>query len=149
MSYDMRIYVAWVIALIATLGSLYFSEIREFRPCILCWYQRIFMYPLVLLLGIAAFRSDAGIKTYVLPLAILGLSTAMFQNLETWGVIPTIKACGIDPSASCGTPWPIWGLHSPLNTIITIPVLSSIAFSIIIALFTWNYPKPSIATRHN
>lgn len=137
MTRDTRIYLAWVLALVATIGSLYFSEIKGFRPCILCWYQRICMYPLVIILGVAAFRSDAGVRKYALPLSIIGLCVAMFQNLETWGIIPTIKACGIDPSASCGTPWPVWGMHSPLNSIVTIPVLSSISFIAIIALLSW------------
>lgn len=137
MSRDNRLYLAWVVALVATLGSLYFSEIRQFRPCILCWYQRICMYPLVILLGIAAFRSDFGIRKYALPLAVIGWFTALYQNLETWGVVPTLKACGIDPSASCGTPWPVWGANEALNKAITIPVLSMIAFTLIIALLSW------------
>ncbi|RJF71583.1 disulfide bond formation protein B [Deinococcus cavernae] len=137
MTRDTRLYLAWVVAIVATLGSLFFSEIKEFRPCILCWYQRIAMYPLAVLLGLAAFRSDFGIRRYALTLAAIGWGLALFQNLETWGVVPTIKACTTDPSASCGIPWPIWGATSPLNTIITIPVLSMIAFTLIIALLSW------------
>ena len=60
MTRDNRLYLAWVVALIATLGSLYFSEVRGFVPCVLCWFQRIAMYPLVIVLGVAAFRSDLG-----------------------------------------------------------------------------------------
>lgn len=137
MSRDNRLYLAWVVALVATLGSLYFSEIRGFNPCILCWYQRICMYPLVILLGIAAFRSDFGIRKYALPLAVIGWLTALYQNLETWGVVPTLKACVVDASASCGTPWPVWGANDALNKAITIPVLSMIAFTLIIALLSW------------
>lgn len=140
MTRDNRIYLAWVVALVATLGSLYFSEIRLFRPCILCWYQRICMYPLVLILGIAAFRSDFGIRRYVLPLALIGALTGLYQNLETWGVVPTLKACGIDPSASCGTPWEVWGnagFALTLNKVLSIPMLSMIAFALIIALLSW------------
>ena len=51
------LYLAWLVALTATFGSLYFSEIREFVPCELCWIQRIFMYPLVILLGVAVFTT--------------------------------------------------------------------------------------------
>lgn len=137
MTRDTRLYLAWVVALVATLGSLYFSEIKGFRPCVLCWYQRIAMYPQVLLLGIAAFRSDYGVRRYALPLAIIGWLTALYQNLETWGIVPTIKGCTIDPAASCGTPWPIWGMGSSLNTVLTIPVLSMIAFTLIIVLLSW------------
>ena len=55
---DNGMHLSWLLALIATLGSLYFSEIMNFIPCKLCWYQRILMYPLVVLLGIAAVRRD-------------------------------------------------------------------------------------------
>lgn len=134
---DNRLYVAWVVALIATIGSLYFSEIRGFRPCVLCWYQRIMMYPLAVVLGVAALRGDLGVRAYALPLAAIGFLTALYQNLETWGVVPTLRACTADPSAGCGVPWPIWGMGSPLNSIITIPVLSMIAFGLVIGLLGW------------
>lgn len=137
MSRDTRLYLAWLVALVATIGSLYFSEVRQFNPCPLCWYQRIFMYPLALVLGLAAFWSDYRIRRYVIPLAALGFGIALFQNLETWGVVPTIKACSVNAAAACNTPWPVWGDNSPLNTILTIPVLSMIAFTLIIALLSW------------
>ncbi len=137
MSRDNRLYLAWVVALIATLGSLYFSEVRHFNPCILCWYQRICMYPQVLLLGIAAFGSDLGIRRYVLPLAVIGWCTALYQNLETWGVVPTLKACSINPAASCSNIWAVWGNNETLNHALAIPVLSMIAFTLIIALLSW------------
>lgn len=137
MTRDNRLYLAWVVAIVATLGSLYFSEIKEFRPCILCWYQRIAMYPLALILGMAAFRSDFGIRRYALSLAVIGWLIALYQNLETWGVVPVPKGCSVDPSAGCSVPWPIWGAESPVNTILTIPMLSMIAFTLIIALLAW------------
>ncbi|GGL05704.1 disulfide bond formation protein B [Deinococcus radiotolerans] len=137
MSRDNRLYAAWVVSLIATLGSLYFSEIRHFNPCILCWFQRICMYPLAIILGVAALSGDLRVRRYALPLAGIGVLIALYQNLETWGVVPTLRACTADPSASCGTPWPVWGMNSPLNTVITIPVLSMIAFTLIIALLSW------------
>ncbi len=56
------LYASWVIALVAMLSDLYFSEIRKFIPCELCWYQRILMYPLVLILGIATFQGDTRVK---------------------------------------------------------------------------------------
>ena len=56
MTHDNRMYTAWVVAIAAALGSLYFSKVRHFILCVLCWFQRIFMYPLVLVLGVAAFR---------------------------------------------------------------------------------------------
>ncbi|AWT35167.1 putative disulfide formation protein [Deinococcus arenae] len=137
MSRDNRLYAAWVVSLIATLGSLYFSEIRHFNPCVLCWFQRICMYPLAVILGVAALTGDLRVRRYVLPLAGIGVLIALYQNLETWGVVPVLRACTADPSASCGTPWPVWGMNSPLNTVLTIPVLSMIAFTLIIGLLSW------------
>lgn len=141
MTRDNRLYLAWVIALIATLGSLYFSEVRGFRPCLLCWYQRVMMYPQALLLGIAALGGDLGVRRYALPLSVIGWLVALYQNLEMWGVLPALKGCTTDPSASCGTPWPVWGAGSPLNMVITIPVLSVIAFTLIIGLLSWRRPR--------
>ncbi|AIZ46565.1 disulfide bond formation protein [Deinococcus radiopugnans] len=142
MTRDNRLYLAWLVALAATLGSLYFSEVRGFRPCVLCWYQRIAMYPLAVILGIAALNSDFKIRRYVLPLAAVGWVVALIQNLEDWNVIPTLKACSalVDPTVvPCNTPWPIWGAGalSGLNPILTIPLLSLIAFTLIIALLSW------------
>jgi disulfide bond formation protein DsbB len=146
MSRDNRLYLAWVVALVATLGSLYFSEVRGFRPCVLCWYQRVAMYPLSVILGVAALGSDLRIRRYVLPLAVIGWAVALLQNLEDWNVIPTLKACSAlaDPTVvPCNTPWPVWGAGtlSGLNGILTIPVLSLTAFTVIIALLSWRRPR--------
>ena len=81
--------------MVATLGSLYFSEIRSFVPCVLCWFQRVTMYPLVIVLGVAAFRGDVAGRVYALPLAVIGWGVALVQNLEGWGVIQTLKVCGV------------------------------------------------------
>ncbi|MFC4636912.1 disulfide bond formation protein B [Deinococcus hohokamensis] len=140
MSRDNRLYVAWVVALVATLGSLYFSNVLGFKPCVLCWYQRICMYPLALWLGIAALRGDLGIRRYALPLAVAGWVIALIQNAESWGWIPTLKACAPDPTTvSCNIPWPLWGSGAlaDLNSVLTIPVLSLIAFTLIIGLLSW------------
>ena len=91
-----RLYLAWVVALVATLGSLYLSEVRGYQPCILCWYQRIAMYPLSLLLGIAAFRDDLDIRRYAMPLAGIGLLTSLYQNAEDWGWIPVPPMCSAE-----------------------------------------------------
>jgi len=75
------LFVSWIIACIATIGSLAFSEIREVAPCTLCWYQRIAMFPLALILGIAAFRKEYLIIPYALPLSIIGMLIALFHLL--------------------------------------------------------------------
>jgi disulfide bond formation protein DsbB len=71
--------LAWVTALGATLGSLYYSEVVGFPPCLLCWYQRIAMYPLVLILGAGVIRADAGVWRYGLPLSVVGLVIAAYH----------------------------------------------------------------------
>jgi hypothetical protein len=74
------LWLAWLVALVTTLGSLYFSEIAHFTPCKLCWYQRIAMYPLSIVLLIAALRRDRRIAWYVVPLATIGALFAAYQT---------------------------------------------------------------------
>lgn len=73
---------AWVVALVATLGSLYYSEVRLFLPCELCWYQRIFMYPQAVLLGIALWRQDFSVWPYSLALSLIGGSFSSLHLLQ-------------------------------------------------------------------
>ncbi|WP_161881722.1 disulfide bond formation protein B [Deinococcus alpinitundrae] len=139
MTRDNRLYLAWVVALVAALGSLYFSEIRGFVPCILCWFQRVFMYPLAILLGVAALRADLNIRVYGLSLAAIGWLVALYQNLEVWGVVQILKACTVGPiGTGCDAKWPIFGSNlSSVSNVITIPVLSLVAFTLIIGLLSW------------
>ena len=118
------LYGAWFVSLIATLGSLYFSEIKGFIPCELCWYQRIAMYPLVLILGIATFRNDAKVFIYVLPLSLLGGSISILHYLEQ--KVPGFG--GIKPCVSgvpCSSEYINW------FGFVTIPFLALIAFILI------------------
>lgn len=119
------LYIAWLVSMVATLGSLYFSEIRGFIPCELCWYQRIFMYPLAFILGMATFRSDFTIKKYVLPLSIIGWSISLYHYL----VQKVPGFAGIRPCVNgvpCNAQYINWG------GFITIPFLAFTAFTIII-----------------
>ncbi|WP_019584761.1 disulfide bond formation protein B [Deinococcus apachensis] len=143
MTRDNRLYLAWVVALAATLGSLWFSEVRGFVPCVLCWFQRIAMYPLALLLGIAALRGDLSIRAYALPLAAVGWIIALIHNLEDWGIIQTLKVCGVrQTTAGCDVQWPLWGGPlANLNSVLTIPVLALTAFTLILALLSWGRGK--------
>lgn len=137
---DTRLYLAWVLALVATLGSLSFSTVLGFQPCVLCWYQRACMYPLTILLGLAAFRGDPGVRIYAIPLAATGALLALIQNAEAWGWMPTLRACtAAAGTVACDVPWPLWGSGAlaPLNNVLTIPVLSLLAFTLILALLSW------------
>ena len=120
------LYAAWLVAIVATLGSLYFSEVRLFVPCTLCWYQRILMYPLVLLLGVAAWRDDAGIVRYTLPLALLGAAVAAFHLLEQ-------KIAGFGFPEACRGGVPCNVAYIDWFGFVTIPTLSLTAFLLISA----------------
>jgi disulfide bond formation protein DsbB len=106
------------------LGSLYFSEVIGFEPCTLCWYQRILMYPLVLLLGIALVRKDYDIVFYSLPMSCLGACLSLYQYVLQ--KIPSLSQSGV----SCGR-IPCTGQYINWLGFITIPFLALTAFIII------------------
>ena len=81
---DVALWLAFLVAAAATAGSLYFSELAHFIPCTLCWYQRIAMYPLSLILLIAAIRRDRGVRWYVGPLAGAGAVISTYHYLVEW-----------------------------------------------------------------
>lgn len=118
------LYIAWLISIVATLGSLYFSEIEGFIPCELCWYQRIFMYPLVIFLGVAVFRNDTNIKWYVMPISIIGAAIGVLHYLQQ--KVPGLS--GLTPCAE-GVPCNIEYIN--WLGFITIPFLSLTAFILI------------------
>src|SRR4051794_33697473 len=78
----MSLFIAWIIALAATLITLYSSEILKIPVCHLCWYQRIAMYPLAVILGIAVYRDDRRIAIYAIPLLVFGALFAAYQYLQ-------------------------------------------------------------------
>ena len=82
------IFGAWLVASTSTLGALFFGEVMNLPTCVLCWYQRIFMFPLVLILPIGMFPFDRKVVRYALPLAALGWLFAAFHVLLVAGVIP-------------------------------------------------------------
>lgn len=116
--------VAWIAAVIATLGSLYFSEVMQFIPCTLCWYQRIFMYPLAIVLGIAFYKNDRRIYPYVLPLSIIGMLISGYHMLLQ--KIPYLKQFEM-----CKTGVPCSEDYLNWFGFVTIPMLAFIAFTII------------------
>ncbi|WP_138495733.1 disulfide oxidoreductase [Paenibacillus pinistramenti] len=126
---EYALYMAWIVAITATAGSLYLSEILHYEPCRLCWFQRIFMYPQVILLGIAAYRNDRKIIPYVLPLCIIGGCISIYHYSEQ--KIPALaKVLPCQVGVPCSTSYiNFWGF-------ITIPLLALIAF-ILISLFLW------------
>ncbi|MGV3464671.1 MAG: disulfide oxidoreductase [Heyndrickxia sp.] len=115
---------AWVIAIMAMLGSLYFSEIMKFTPCTLCWYQRILMYPLVIILGVAVFHHDNRVYKYVLPLSIIGMIVSIYHySIQK---VPFMKEVQV-----CTSGVPCSGQYINWLGFITIPLLAFIAFTLI------------------
>ena len=123
----MLVFGAWLVASVSTLGALFFGEVMHLPPCVLCWYQRIFMFPLVLILPVGMFPFDRKVVRYALPLAALGWLFAAFHVLLIAGVIPEgMKPCtqGV-PCSEKVIEW--FGF-------VTIPFLALVAFSALIAL---------------
>lgn len=123
---DNILYIAFVIALFSMTGSLFFSEVLKFPPCILCWYQRIAMYPLVPILAVGILKKDRLLPYYVLPLSLIGGAISFYHNLLYYNFIPEAQApCAL--GISCTTKFVEW------FGFITIPFLSFIGFAIITA----------------
>lgn len=118
--------LALVIAIVGLLGSLYFSEVRHFLPCVLCWYQRIVLYPLVLIFSIGLATRDKGVWRYALPLSIISLGIGAYQLLLVYGVITASSACSVGVSCVAIT-WSLFGF-------ITIPLLAFLEALIITIL---------------
>ena len=121
------IFLSFLISLIATLGSLFFSEIMNFIPCSLCWYQRIFMYPLVFLFSINLLFPDDKIFKYTFPLVVVGWIISVYHNLLILKIIPeNLSPCvqGIP----CSVDYLNW------FGFITIPLLSFFAYTSILIL---------------
>ncbi|MCC6328899.1 MAG: disulfide bond formation protein B [Acidobacteria bacterium] len=127
-------YAAWTLALLSAAGSLFFSEVMDLPPCVLCWYQRIAMYPLVLIIGIGIAVDDAKWKLYALPLALIGLAISVYHNLIYYGFIPeSLTPC--TEGVSCSERQIEW------FGFITIPLMGLIAFLLISALIGFYRPK--------
>jgi disulfide bond formation protein DsbB len=119
------LFAVWAVSLVATLGSLFFSEVMRLPPCVLCWYQRICMYPLVVVATMGLLARDGGAARYAWPFAVLGLAVALYHNLLYYHLIPdSITPCA--QGVSCTTRQIEW------LGVITIPLLSLAAFAIIV-----------------
>jgi disulfide bond formation protein DsbB len=115
------IFAAWFTVTLATLGALFMSEVMGFAPCVLCWWQRIFMFPLVLILALGLFPFDAKVLRYAMPLAGIGLAVAAFHVLLTLGIIP-------EALAPCRQGIPCKTIQVEWFGFVTIPLLSFAAF---------------------
>jgi disulfide bond formation protein DsbB len=116
--------IGWGASFISTLGSLYFSEVLKFIPCDLCWFQRIFMYPLVIILGLAIIRKDSQIALYSLTLSTIGGLISIYHYS-----IQKIPFLG-ENAPACGRV-PCTGEYINWFGFITIPFLALIGFAIV------------------
>jgi disulfide bond formation protein DsbB len=120
------LWLGWLVALVTTLGSLYFSEIAHFTPCALCWYQRIAMYPLAIVLLVAALRRDRAIAWYVVPVATIG---ALFSIYQT-----QLQAVPHQHSSFCTTTEPCTVRYVWEFGFVSLPFMALAAFAFIVTM---------------
>ncbi|MBC7981552.1 disulfide bond formation protein B [Candidatus Parcubacteria bacterium] len=119
-------YLILVQVFVAIVGSLYFSDVKGFEPCVLCWYQRIFMYPLLPVVAIALWRKENKIYQYTLPMAMLGIIISIYHNLLYTGIIKNEEFCSTGISCT--------SKYIEYFGFVTIPFLAFLGFAVIIGL---------------
>lgn len=123
----MPLFLAWLIALLATAGAIFMGEVMGMTPCVLCWYQRIAMFPLVVILGLGLLEKDGRSIRYALPLVWAGWGIALYHCLIFWGwVSEAMTPCG--KGSSCAD------ANVELAGFLPIPLMSLIAFTAMLAL---------------
>ena len=136
-----ELWCVFLVASIATGGSLFFSEVADFVPCELCWYQRICMYPLSIISLLAALANDRRVARYLLPLPLVGAGVSTYHLLVENGVVKQAAACLLSAPGGCATKW--------INEFgyMTIPTLALTGFALCFAfLLLAALPAPSVAT---
>lgn len=128
------LFCAWLTASVSALGALFLGEVMGFAPCVLCWYQRIFMFPLVFVLAAGLFPFDPKAVRYGLPLALGGSLVAVFHLLLTKGIVAeSLSPCS--QGVPCSQELVVW------FGFVTIPLLSVAAFFVIDFLLIATYLK--------
>ena len=121
------LFVAWGITAVSTAGSLFFSYVMEFAPCVLCWYQRIALFPLVVILARGLFPFDRGVVRYALPLAAFGWIVAGYHNLVYEGIVPeSLTPCA--KGVSCTEE------YIELFGVLSIPGMALLAFTAVVGI---------------
>jgi disulfide bond formation protein DsbB len=123
---DKAVWLAWLVALVATVGSLIYSEVIHFEPCRLCWFQRIAMYPLVAVLLVGAIRREWQVKYYGLPLSLIGLGISIYHYLIQ--TFPSMEGGACDPSNPCSA------RYVDLFGFVSIPFMAGAGFIVISVL---------------
>ena len=132
-----ELWLAFVVTAVATGGSLFFSEVANFVPCELCWFQRIFMYPLAIVTLLAAIANDHRVSRYLLPLPVIGAGISVYHILVEERVVGQTTACLISAPGGCAVKWiDEFGY-------VTIPVLALTAFVLAFAFLAFAAFEPS------
>ena len=132
-----ELWLAFVVTAVATGGSLFFSEVAHFVPCELCWFQRIFMYPLAIVTLLAAIANDHRVARYLLPLPVIGAGISVYHILVEERVVGQTTACLISAPGGCAVKWiDEFGY-------VTIPVLALTAFVLAFAFLAFAAVEPS------
>lgn len=127
--------IAFVVALVSTAGSLFLSEVAGFVPCVLCWYQRVLMYPLVFITGAAIVAGDRNIRRFVLPMSVVGVFTSAYHYYLQNNPNPLVPCSTIGFSVSCSE------RYSTTFGFITIPYMAFTGFVAITLLIYFTNAK--------
>ena len=123
------LWAAWLVALVATVGSLIYSEVAHFVPCRLCWFQRIAMYPMSVILLVGAIRKEAVARLYALPLALVGLGISIYHYIIQ--LYPSLEGSSCDPVAPCSSRYvEVFGF-------VSIPFMAGAGFMVIAVLLAF------------
>jgi disulfide bond formation protein DsbB len=130
------LYAAFTLALLSMLISLYFSDVMHLVPCLLCWWGRIFMYPLVAIFSVGILRRDHNAVFYAAPLVLLGILLSGYHTLLQWKIIP-------ESYAPCTTGVPCGNVSWQVFGFITIPFLECLSFIAIgICIYAYYVTRP-------
>ena len=135
---ELALPLGFAVALTTTLGSLYMSQIAKFPPCELCWFQRICMYPNVILFAVAWWRRDRDVRFYVLPLVLIGISISTYHYLLERFPDSVSYSCTND--IPCETVW-VWKFH-----FLSIPGMAWVGFALLATLSILARPRSDAGT---
>ena len=133
---EKAIWMAWIVALVATIGSLIYSEVIHFPPCRLCWFQRIAMYPMAIILLVGAIRREFQVKYYALPLALIGLGISIYHYVIQR--VPNVESGACDPDNPCSA------VFVDIFGFISIPFMAGAGFIVIAVLLGFYVNKNSV-----
>lgn len=123
------LWLGWLVAVVAMVGSLIYSEVIHFIPCRLCWFQRIAMYPLAIVLLVGALRREAIVRYYALPLSLIGLAISIWHYLVQ--VYPSLEGGACDPTNPCSA------RYVEMFGFVSIPFMAMAGFTLISVLLVF------------